>query len=69
MLMSEEKALTESAVEVRMQIIRADGTVQDMGLVSASYRNPVRQFVWQRVLKPLADRRIKLTNQRIEKES
>jgi len=30
-------------------IIRADGTVEDVGVVSASYSNPLHQWWWEHV--------------------
>lgn len=38
--------------------------VDDLGIVTAVYRNPVRQAIWRLVRKPLADRRIRRANSR-----
>lgn len=45
-------------------ITRADGTVEDLGVIDASYKNPLDQFVWAHIRKPLADRRIRQANKR-----
>jgi hypothetical protein len=37
-------SLRPSAVELGVKVIRADGTVVDLGIVSAKYRNPFRQL-------------------------
>lgn len=42
----------------------APATVVDLGVVSASYRNPIRQFWWDRIGQPLAERRIRRANRR-----
>jgi hypothetical protein len=39
-------------------------TVEDLGVVTAQYRNPLRQAWWQLVGKPLADRRVRRANRR-----
>ena len=38
--------------------------VDDLGIVTAIYRNPVRRAVWRLVRKPLADYRIRRANVR-----
>lgn len=38
--------------------------VDDLGIVTAIYRNPFRRIVWQLLRKPLADRRIRRANRR-----
>lgn len=38
--------------------------VDDLGIVTAVYRDPVRRAVWRLVRKPLADRRIRRANAR-----
>ena len=36
------------AIEMRARVIRADGTIEDLGLVGAYYRNPIRR-AWFRL--------------------
>jgi len=36
----------------------------NLGVVSASYRNPIRQFWWNHIGQPLAERRIRRANRR-----
>ena len=50
-------------IEVSAVITRADGTIQDLGVVSASYswRKPIKKIMWP-VRKLAADRRIKRAN-------
>jgi hypothetical protein len=43
--------------ELRLTIIRADGTVHDLGLTAAHYRNPLRRAWWNHVGKRLSARR------------
>ena len=45
-----------SKTEVRAVVTRADGTVEDFGLISAKYRNPLRQLRWLLFGKPKARR-------------
>lgn len=45
-------------------ITRADGTVEDVGLVAAGYENPIRQFWWDHVGQKLTKRRIRNINSR-----
>jgi hypothetical protein len=47
-----------------MVITRADGTVEDHGIVAAHYSNPLRALWWKTVGKPMADCRIALSNRR-----
>ena len=37
--------LHEASIEVR--VIRADGTVEELGVVSYWHRNPIRRVVWR----------------------
>lgn len=55
-------AQVAARTEVRAVITRADGTVQDCGLISAKYRNPIRQAYWVLVGSRLAHRRIRRIN-------
>ncbi len=55
-------AQVPSATELRMVVRRADGTVHDHGVVSAHYRNPIRQAWWDLIGRRLADRRIARSN-------
>lgn len=60
--------MSEANVDLRQQgvlravITRADGTVEDVGVISASYRNPVRQLWWTVVGRRLAARRTARAN-------
>ncbi|MEU6340290.1 hypothetical protein ABZ883_04975 [Streptomyces sp. NPDC046977] len=45
-----------------MVITRADGSVEDHGVVSAQYRSPLRRCWWLLVRQPLAKRRIARSN-------
>jgi hypothetical protein len=51
-----------SFVEISAVITRADGTVQDLGLVHARYRSPFKHMWWRLVRRPAANRRIKRAN-------
>lgn len=51
--------------ELRAVVTRADGTVVDLGVISATYRNPLKQAVWTYVRKPLASRRIRRANRSV----
>lgn len=50
--------------ELRAVVIRADGRREDVGLIAAYYRNPIRRTWWRLVGRPLADRRIRRANDR-----
>jgi hypothetical protein len=66
--MSDINAPAESAVEIRAVVTRADGTVVDLGVIDARYKNPVKQALWTHVRKPLADRRIRNANRNVNQE-
>lgn len=53
-------------VEIHAKVIRADGTVDDLGIVNASYKSPWRQAYWRCVRKPLVDRRIRQANKNLK---
>lgn len=55
--------------ELHAVVIRANGTREDLGKIAAHYRNPVKRLWWRLVGKPVADRRIRRTNQRHEQGS
>lgn len=57
-----------SSTEIRAVKILRDGTRVDLGLVSASYRNPLRRIYWRVIRKPLANRRIRKANTTSPKE-
>lgn len=46
-------------------IIRADGTVEHVGVVAAGYDNPVKQLWWDHVGRRLSERRIRKTNEKV----
>lgn len=52
----------QSDTQIRMIKTRADGTQVDLGVVSAEYANPVRQWWWRTVGKRRADARIRKEN-------
>lgn len=60
--MGEQHVDQPSEAELRMVVTRADGTVHDHGIVSAAYKNPIKQAWWLLVRKPLANRRIRRSN-------
>ena len=33
-------------IELHAQIIHADGSVEDHGIVAAHYANPIKNFIW-----------------------
>lgn len=45
---SDAAALQPTSVAVEGKIIRADGTVEDLGLVAYKHRNPLRTLLAQR---------------------
>jgi hypothetical protein len=47
---------------LHMVVTRADGTVEDLGVVAAQYKNPLRQLWWEVVGARLSARRIKRAN-------
>ncbi len=49
---------------LRARIIRADGTVDDLGVIAASYASPWRRSWWVCVGKPLARARSRAANRR-----
>ena len=51
-----------SSAELHAVIIRADGRREDLGVITASYRNPLRQWWWRLVRQPAARRRIRRAN-------
>lgn len=55
--------------ELHMVVTRADGRVEDLGIVAAHYRNPVRAAWWLLIRRPLANRRIRRANRRTHIES
>lgn len=48
--------------EFRAVINRADGRTTDLGVIAATYRNPVKQWWWQHWGRPRAHRRIARAN-------
>lgn len=53
---------------VAITVIRADGRVEEFGVVDAFYDDPWKQFKWQHFGKPLADFRIRRANARQERQ-
>lgn len=56
-----ETSARQSA-ELRAVITRADGSVEDLGVISATYDNPLKQWWWEHVRQHLAERRIARAN-------
>lgn len=52
-----------SEIQVFATVIRANGTVEDLGLIDARYEDEAKQLKWLAFDKPLADERIRLANQ------
>jgi hypothetical protein len=46
-----------TSAELSLVITRADGTVEDLGVVSKWHKNPIKRFAWRttRFLKGLAN--------------
>ena len=55
-------ANADSDGEFRAVITRADGSVEDLGVVAATYKSPVKRLWWRMWGKPHADRRIDRAN-------
>ncbi|MCX5239818.1 hypothetical protein OG824_31915 [Streptomyces prunicolor] len=62
--MSRARADVPHSSELRMVVTRADGTVEDHGVVAAHYTSPLRAAWWQVVGRLLANRRIARSNRR-----
>ena len=60
--MSKAEVAVPNSTTVSAVIHRADGMVEEVGLVAAQYENPVRQFWFDHVIKRRTDRRIKRIN-------
>lgn len=58
------QAKVRNGTEIRAVKTRLDGTQVDLGIVSAEYDNPIRQFWWKCWGKPRADARIRAENKR-----
>lgn len=50
-------------------IIRADGRVEEMGLVAATFNKPWERLLWRWIGKPRAARRARRANRRVMKGS
>ncbi|MFC8676689.1 hypothetical protein ACFUEN_28890 [Streptomyces griseorubiginosus] len=62
--MSRARADVPHSSELRMVVTRADGTVEDHGVVAAHYANSWRATWWALVGRRLANRRIARSNRR-----
>lgn len=63
-----DEALTANStaqVEIRAKIIRVNGTVEDLDIVTANYKNIYKEIYWKLIGHPLSVRRIKRSNQTI----
>ncbi|MGW2936052.1 hypothetical protein ACWDA7_30340 [Streptomyces sp. NPDC001156] len=58
------KADVPHSSELRMVVRRADGTVEDHGVVAAHYSSRWRAAWWRLVGQPLANRRIARSNRK-----
>lgn len=53
-------------VVIRAVITRADGRVQDVGIIHANYSNPLKRLWWKAVGLHMANRRIRWANRHKE---
>jgi hypothetical protein len=60
----DQHASTRHTVEIGMVITRADGTVTDLGTVSAHYATPLKRAGWRLVGRRRANARIRTANRR-----
>lgn len=60
----DQHARTRHSIELGMVITRADGTIVDVGTVSASYANPLRRAWWRLAGRRRANARIRAANRR-----
>lgn len=58
----DQHARARHTVEIGMIITRADGTVTNLGTVSAHYANPLKRTWWHLVGRPRANARIRAAN-------
>ena len=56
-------------VELSARIIRADGTVEELGIIAAHHDSRWKQWRWDHIGKPLADARIRRANRRAQAAS
>lgn len=56
------RAKAESDQQFHAVITRADGSVEDLGVVAATYKSPFRRLWWRIHGKPRADQRIARAN-------
>lgn len=56
------------SAEITMTIIRADGTVEEIGAVSYYHRNPLRRLHHRLFVKPKVEQAIKDANSRVAVE-
>lgn len=54
----------QQTTEIRMVKTRVDGSQVDLGVVTAEYKNPIRQLWWTTVGRPRANARIRRENRR-----
>jgi hypothetical protein len=57
-------ATPRSDITVSAVITRADGRVEHVGIIAASYDRPLKRLWWEVVGQRLANRRIKRANRR-----
>ena len=64
--MSEHQAQAVQSITISHRIVRADGSVEELGVTNASFKNPLKQAWWTLVGSRLAERRIRKANKRAE---
>ena len=58
-----QQAKVPSHTTISATITRADGTIEEVGVVAATYDNPLRQWWWDHVGAPRSERRIRRANE------
>lgn len=61
-----EEVNVPANIELSAVITRADGTVEDLGVISAQYLDPEKQSRWDKIGQLLADKRIRTLNEKKE---
>lgn len=56
------QASSISSVEIKAKIIRANGDVEDLGIINAEYKNLLKAIYWKLIGHPLSILRIKKLN-------
>ena len=64
--MTDPAATVPASVTVDLVLVRADGTVHNLGVCSAHYTNPLKQAWWLLVGQHRANHRIRRANRHLE---